>query len=62
MGLSSDRSLTRSRLVDQFYFEHHVMLGELKDSWERSMKGSVRDSIELFIGLREAGVPAHSWV
>jgi hypothetical protein len=49
-------------LVDQFYFEHHVMLGELKDSWKKSMKGSVRDSIELFIGLREAGVPAHSWV
>jgi hypothetical protein len=49
-------------LVDQFYFEHHVMLGELADSWSASMKGSVRDSLELFIGLREAGVPAHSWV
>jgi hypothetical protein len=49
-------------LVDQFYFEHHVKLGELAGSWTRSMKGSIRDSLELFIGLREAGVPAHSWV
>jgi hypothetical protein len=49
-------------LVDQFYFEHHVMLGELKGSWQKSMKGSVRDSLEFFIGLREAGIAAHSWV
>jgi hypothetical protein len=49
-------------LVDQFYFEHHVKLGELAGSWKQTMNGSVRDSLELFIGLREAGVPAHSWV
>jgi hypothetical protein len=49
-------------LVDQFYFEHHVMMRELTANWMGSMKGSVRDSLELFIGLREAGVPAHSWV
>jgi hypothetical protein len=50
------------KLVDQFYFEHHVMMRELTKDWGRSMKGSVRDSIELFVGLREAGVAAHSWV
>jgi hypothetical protein len=50
------------KLVDQFYFEHHVMMRELTKNWGSSMKGSVRDSIELFIGLREAGVAAHSWV
>jgi hypothetical protein len=50
------------KLVDQFYFEHHVMMRELTRNWGSSMKGSVRDSIELFIGLREAGVAAHSWV
>jgi hypothetical protein len=49
-------------LVDQFYFEHHVMMRELTKDWGRGMKGSVQDSIELFIGLREAGVAAHSWV
>jgi hypothetical protein len=49
-------------LVDQFYFEHHVMLEELKGDWKKTMKGSVQDSLELFIGLREAGIAAHSWV
>jgi hypothetical protein len=49
-------------LVDQFYFEHHVMLGELAFAWRNTTKGSVRESLELFIGLREAGVAAHSWV
>jgi hypothetical protein len=49
-------------LVDQFYFEHHVMLGELAPSWKTTMQGSVQSSLELFIGLREAGVAAHSWV
>jgi hypothetical protein len=49
-------------LVDQFYFEHHVMLGELAPNWGDTMQGSVQSSLELFIGLREAGVAAHSWV
>jgi hypothetical protein len=59
--LLNDKAL--HKLVDQFYFEHHVMLGELADAgWGSHMTGSVRDSIELFVGLREAGVAAHSWV
>mgnify|MGYP000615316016 CR=1 FL=1 len=49
-------------LVDQFYFEHHVKLKEVAGNWGRTMQGSVQDSLELFIGLREAGVAAHSWV
>jgi hypothetical protein len=49
-------------LVDQFYFEHHVMLGDLAPWWRSSMRGSVRDSLELFASLREVGVAAHSWV
>jgi hypothetical protein len=49
-------------LVDQFYFEHHVMMKEMVPWWNTFMKGSVQDSLELFIGLREAGVAAHSWV
>jgi hypothetical protein len=49
-------------LVDQFYFEHHVLLGELAPNWQHTMQGSVQESLELFIGLRELGVAAHSWV
>jgi hypothetical protein len=49
-------------LVDQFYFEHHVFLKDLTPNWDGYMQGSVKDSLELFIGLREAGVAAHSWV
>jgi hypothetical protein len=49
-------------LVDQFYFEHHVLLGEMAPNWGTTIQGSVQDSLELFIGLREAGVAAHSWI
>jgi hypothetical protein len=49
-------------LVDSFYFEHHVYLEELGKSWGRSMSGSVMDSLTLFRGLREKGIPAHFWV
>jgi hypothetical protein len=49
-------------LVDQFYFEHHVMLADLAPWWGNTMRGSVRDSLELFASLREVGVAAHSWV
>ena len=48
-------------LVDQFYFEHHVHLGELKFNWKQTMDGSLKDSLELFAGLRKKGIPAHFW-
>jgi hypothetical protein len=51
-----------SNLVDHFYFEHHVELGELKDSWLDSAQGTVQESLDLFSGLRKKGIPAHSWV
>ena len=51
------------KLVDHFYFEHHVKLGELLPSWgDRGTKGTVQDSMELFVNLRKKGIPAHSWV
>lgn len=50
------------RLVDHFYFEHHVYLEELKESWGPNISGSVADSLRLFHGLRKAGIAAHSWV
>lgn len=49
------------RLVDQFYFEHHVKLEELSRHWKNSSKGSVLDSLHLFQGLRKKGIPAHFW-
>jgi len=49
-------------LVDQFYFEHHVHLEEIAGSWGNSMEGSVKDSLDLFSGLRQKGIPAHFWV
>jgi hypothetical protein len=51
-----------SRLVDVFYFEHHVLLAELAPSWQASMSGSVLSSLELFSKLRQAGVDSHFWV
>jgi hypothetical protein len=49
------------RLVDQFYFEHYVHLKELAWSWRRSMNGTMKDSLDLFAGLRSKGIPAHFW-
>jgi hypothetical protein len=51
-----------SRLIDQFYFEHHVGLKELERQWGSQIRGTVKDSLELFYKLRQKGVPAHFWV
>lgn len=52
------------KLVDVFYFEHHVFLEEMAYWWGmgNGMKGSVLDSLQLFATLREKGIDAHSWV
>lgn len=49
-------------LVDVFYFEHHVHLGELAYPWRGTMDGSILDSLQLFQQLRQKGVDAHFWV
>lgn len=49
------------KIVDQFYFEHHVHLDELAPCWNSSMIGSIKDTLDLFYGLRKIGVPAHFW-
>lgn len=59
--LLEDKDGVYQALVDQFYFEHHVHLGELANAWGSSMSGSIKDSFELFRGLREKGIPAHFW-
>ncbi len=51
-----------NKLVDQFYFEHHVHMEELNGAWRESMEGTIKDSFELMSGLRKKGVAAHFWV
>ena len=49
--LLTDERFNITRLIDHFYFEHH-----LGDKYER------KESIDLFARLRERGIPAHYWV
>ncbi|EEH50950.1 uncharacterized protein MICPUCDRAFT_66099 [Micromonas pusilla CCMP1545] len=49
-------------LIDQLYFEHHVLLEELRVPWGPSVRGSVSDSLILFHELRSQGISAHFWV
>lgn len=58
--LLEDKDGVYSKIVDQFYFEHHVHLGELQWIWE-PMNGTVGESLELFSNLRKKGIPAHFW-
>lgn len=51
-----------AELIDQFYFEHHVLLEELRGAWGEGVQGSVLSSLELFQTLRSRGVAAHFWV
>ncbi|GKY92528.1 hypothetical protein MPSEU_000223100 [Mayamaea pseudoterrestris] len=51
-----------SKMVDQFYFEHHVFQVELAPAWASSMQGSIKMSMDLFGGLRKKGIAAHFWV
>lgn len=48
---------TLSKLVDQFYYEHHVSLKE----WFK-YDATLKESIEMFSALRGKGIPAHYWV
>ncbi|KAK1739153.1 hypothetical protein QTG54_010469 [Skeletonema marinoi] len=59
--LLEDKDGVYSKIIDQFYFEHHVHLGELAGSWRSSMNGTVGESLELFSNLRKKGIPAHFW-
>lgn len=51
-----------SSKIDHLYFEHHVFLGELANSWARSMQGTTKESLELFQNLRKKGIVSHFWV
>lgn len=49
-------------MVDQFYFEHHVVEKLMTTWWGQSSDGTVEDSLKLFTDLRRKGIAAHSWV
>ena len=49
------------RRARDIYFEHHVHLDEIAPWWGCSMKETVQESLDLFDGLREKGIPAHFW-
>lgn len=49
------------KLVDQFYFEHHVHMREIAMNWKSTMQGTIKDSLDMFYGLREKGIAAHFW-
>ena len=50
-----------AKLIDHFYFEHHVHMKELAPNWMKSMNGTVEESLKLFSGLRRKGISAHYW-
>lgn len=50
------------KIVDQFYFEHHVQSAEMDKFWSLTMNGTVKESFDLMQGLRKKGVAAHFWV
>jgi hypothetical protein len=51
-----------AKIIDHFYFEHHVHMEELSSNWRETMRGSIQDSLQLFHNLRQGGVAAHFWV
>lgn len=52
-----------SNLIDELYFEHHVMQSPLNACcWGYNNQGDVASSYDLFANLRKLGIRAHSWV
>jgi hypothetical protein len=49
-------------IIDQFYFEHHVEMREIAGAWTHTMKGTIKESLELFQNLRKKGIASHFWV
>ena len=58
--LLNDKELLK--LVDVFYFEHHVWMQPVVNSWGNSnTDGSLDGSLKLFTAMREHGIASHSW-
>jgi hypothetical protein len=52
---------TLLKLVDAFYFEHHVNMYDMKNFWKEATEGTVQESLNIFTALREKGVASHYW-
>ena len=50
-----------SKLVDLFYYEHHVLQQELMPNWAGTARGSVGESLKMMAEIRTKGVAAHYW-
>jgi len=48
-------------LVDEFYFEHHVDVVDMRPSWGSPQGRVLKDTYDIMIALRRAGVRAHWW-
>ena len=63
--LLEDKDGIYSKIIDQFYFEHHHFLGDLAPDWKcgrpNKCNGTVADSLEMFSTLRKNGITAHYW-
>ncbi len=52
-----------SRLIDEFFFEHHSTAKELSGAWRGvAVRGDMAAGHRLFRQLRDRGIRAHSWV
>ena len=58
-----------NKLVDQFYFEHHIRLYDMLRYWWISFEGGdiwevkdVKESLDAMSALRKKGVASHYWV
>lgn len=57
--LRNDANLLK--MVDVFYYEHHVMQKELLGAWGKSANGSIGESLEMMADMRAKGVASHYW-
>ena len=61
LSQENDEGKRLSRLIDHFYFEHHVTAWEMSTSWVPA-NGTVKESLILFETLRKNGIASHYWV
>lgn len=50
------------KVLDEFFFEHHVHGLMQQYGWGSEVNGTVADSYSIFSQLRRMGVRAHSWI
>ena len=60
--LLEDKEGVYHKLIDQFYFEHHVPMAEMFQYWRDNTLGTMQASFEFFHALRKKGIAAHFWI